>query len=60
MLKSNMLPRPHTEGDEEFALNVAPRYTCGSPALVSRYQGNIVAEEEREAYEHALDGPLRE
>ena len=36
--------------------NVAPRYTCGSPALVNPRIARHVAEEERRAYEHHLEG----
>lgn len=42
--------------DEPFALHVAPRYTCGSPALVSRRTGEGVAKDEREAYDAHLTG----
>lgn len=42
--------------DEPWALNVAPRYTPGSPALVSRRTGEQVAKEERDAYERHLEG----
>lgn len=42
--------------DEPFCLNVAPRYTPGSPALVSRLTGEQVAREEREAYERHREG----
>jgi hypothetical protein len=36
--------------------NVAPRYTCGSPAIVRHELALRVAEEEREAYERVLSG----
>lgn len=39
-----------------FSYNVAPRYTCGSPAMVDRQTCEKVAAEEKEAYAHALDG----
>jgi hypothetical protein len=43
-------------GDESFALHVAPRYTCGSPAWVSRKVGMEVAKEEERAYMRTLSG----
>lgn len=36
--------------------NVRPRYTAGSPAMVSEDIARRVAEEEREDYQRALDG----
>jgi len=45
----------HTR-DESFFYDVAPRYTCGSPALVSRRTGEGVAKDERDAYERHLEG----
>lgn len=36
--------------------NVAPRYTCGSPAMVDHDTAERVAQEERTAYERALTG----
>jgi hypothetical protein len=36
--------------------NVAPRYTCGSPASVDKATATLVASEERRAYEAALTG----
>jgi hypothetical protein len=42
--------------DEPFCLHVAPRYTPGSPALVSRQTGEGVANDERWSYQHHLDG----
>jgi hypothetical protein len=36
--------------------NVAPRYTCGSPALVDRHQAVQAAREEEGAYQHATIG----
>ncbi len=39
-----------------FAIHVAPRYTSGSPAWVSRDMGMQVAIEEARAYERTLTG----
>lgn len=36
--------------------DVRPRYTCGSPAAVPERIARQVAKEEREAYQHSLDG----
>ena len=35
---------------------VAPRYTCGSPALVSHEIAHRVAKEEKSSYEYILEG----
>jgi hypothetical protein len=52
----NASRRMHGPLDIEFHTNVRPRYTPGSPALVSMIQGEEVVADERRAYEHALDG----
>lgn len=39
-----------------ISFNVAPRYTCGSPALVGSDIAEQVAREERRAYECHLEG----
>jgi hypothetical protein len=36
--------------------DVAPRYTCGSPAMVDRQTALHVAQQEKEAYEATLEG----
>jgi len=39
-----------------FSYNVAPRYTCGSPALVDQATAERVAREECKAFYVALSG----
>lgn len=39
-----------------FHYHVAPRYTPGSPAQVDREIAELVASDECEAYQHALQG----
>lgn len=36
--------------------NVRPRYTCGSPAAVTQFVAETVAQEEKRGYERALTG----
>jgi hypothetical protein len=48
--------RKSSRPDERWYYSVAPRYTPGSPALVSRRTGEEVAKEERDAYERHLEG----
>ncbi len=37
-------------------INVAPRYTCGSPASVNIELAEKIAEEERSSYKYVLEG----
>lgn len=41
---------------EQLNHNVRPRYTCGSPAAVSQFVAETVAQEEKRGYERALTG----
>ena len=52
----NASRRMHGPLDIEFHTNVRPRYTPGSPALVSMIQGEEVVEDERRCYELARAG----
>ena len=49
-----------TKAGRSAHFSVAPRYTCGSPAMVSMETAVRVAVEEREAYEQCLDGVMGE
>ena len=40
----------------QFHFNVAPRYTCGSPAMVDEATARDVADSEKVGYERALAG----
>jgi len=47
-------------GKKPLYYNVNPRYTPGSPAMVSKSIAEHVAQQEREGYERALTGVMGE